>query len=192
MDDTKVVELESEIKRLQNLVYFDELTGLHNRRGFLEAAQVIFKAVSYGRTELERRVNFNIPFSVVFLDIDNFKSINDTHGHDVGDTVLKKVSESLKKYQRSSDVYGRLGGEEFVFALIGAEVDAAKAVAEKLRKEIENIELEVDGKKLDITVSLGVITYTDEKSLEELIKKADKAMYEAKTTGRNKTVVHTL
>lgn len=189
MNDTKVGELESEIKRLQNLVYFDELTGLHNRRGFLEAAQTIFKAVSYGRTELERRVSFNIPFSVVFLDIDNFKSINDTYGHDVGDMVLKKVSESLKKHQRSSDVYGRLGGEEFVFALIGAETNAAKAVAEKLRKEIENMELETNGKKLNITVSLGIITYTDEKSLEELIKKADKAMYEAKQQGKNRVVV---
>lgn len=189
MNDIKVGELESEIKRLQNLVYFDELTGLHNRRGFLEAAQAIFKAVSYGRTELERRVSFNIPFSVVFLDIDNFKSINDTYGHDVGDVVLKKVSESLKKHQRSSDVYGRLGGEEFVFALIGAETNAAKAVAEKLRKEIENMELETNGKKLNITASLGIITYTDEKSLEELIKKADKAMYEAKQQGKNRVVV---
>lgn len=182
-------ELLLEIKRLNFLAYYDELTKVYNRRGFLENTNKIFKAVVYRKKELERRIGYRIPLAIIFIDIDNFKKINDNYGHKIGDRVLEKVSQVIKKRLRESDVIGRLGGEEFIIALIGCDLNSAQKIAEDLRQKIEKIRLKTNKGILNITASLGVVVYNDEKNLQELIDKADKAMYKAKKNGKNRVVV---
>jgi diguanylate cyclase (GGDEF)-like protein len=184
-----IKELLAEIKRLNFLAYYDELTKVYNRRGFLENANKIFRAVVYRKKELERRIGYRIPLSIIFLDIDNFKKINDTYGHKIGDKVLEKVAKAIKERLRESDVIGRLGGEEFVIALIGCDLNSAQKIAEDLRLRIEKIKIKTHKGILSITASLGVTSYQDEKNLQELIDKADKAMYQAKKSGKNRVVV---
>jgi diguanylate cyclase (GGDEF)-like protein len=181
-------KLLAEIKRLNFLAYYDELTKVYNRRGFLESTEKIFKAVVYRKKELERRIGYFVPLSIIFLDIDNFKKINDKYGHQIGDKALQKVSEVLKARLRESDIIGRLGGEEFVVALIGCDLNSAVKVAEDLRQKIEKIKINTKKGVLNLTASLGVVTYQNEKSLRELIDKADQAMYRAKKMGKNRVV----
>lgn len=175
-----IKKLEAELERLQRLVHYDELTEILNRRGFNEEAGKAFRAVSFGRTEIERRIGFQIPFSILFIDLDDFKILNDIRGHEAGDKALKKVAEILRLGLRASDIFGRWGGEEFVVALLGANVNAAKAVAEKLRRDIA---------EAGLSASVGVASYQKEKSLAELIDSADKAMYQAKKKGKNRVIV---
>lgn len=174
-----IKQLEKELARLQKLVFYDELTGIFNRRGFSEEAGKAFRAVSFSRIEIERRIGFQIPFSLLFIDLDDFKKINDTCGHEAGDKALKKVAQVLKTNLRSSDIFGRWGGEEFIVVLLGANANAAKNVAEKLRQDIE---------KTKLSASIGVVSYGKEKSLVKLIDFADKAMYRAKKKGKNRVV----
>jgi diguanylate cyclase (GGDEF)-like protein len=128
--------------------------------------------------------------AIIFADIDNFKKINDTYGHEAGDFILKKVANCFKKRLRAYDIISRLGGEEFIIALLGADLEAAKIVAEDLRKIVEKTPFMFRGKKIPVTLSLGVAVYNKENKLKDLIEKADKAMYEAKKTGKNKVVVY--
>jgi diguanylate cyclase (GGDEF)-like protein len=187
--NTSIKKLLKKIKELEFLAYFDDLTKVYNRRGFFKEAEKIFKAVVYKRKEIERRTGYKIPLSIIFLDVDNFKKINDQYGHKFGDLVLEKVAKVLKERLRESDVIGRLGGEEFVIALIGCDIKSAQKVAEDIRIRIEKINLRYKGKKVNITASLGVTSYKDEKNLLDLISKADKAMYRAKKEGKNRVIV---
>ncbi len=181
MKNSKDIEkLEIELERLKKLVFYDELTGLLNRRGFAEEAGRAFRAVSFGRAAIERRIGFQIPFSVLFVDLDDFKKLNDAQGHEAGDKALKKVAGILRAGLRASDIFGRWGGEEFVVALLGATGEAARAVAEKLRRDIVGAGL---------SASIGAASYRKEKSLAELIDFADKAMYQAKKGGKNRVIV---
>lgn len=175
-----IEKLETELEHLKKLVYYDELTGILNRRGFTEEAGKAFRAISFGRAAIERRIGFQIPFSVLFIDLDDFKKLNDTRGHEAGDKALKKVAEILRAGLRASDIFGRWGGEEFAVALLGANVDVAKNVAEKLRRDIV---------EAGLSASIGVASYQKEKSLAELIDFADKAMYQAKKKGKNRVMV---
>ncbi|MBU1091538.1 GGDEF domain-containing protein [Patescibacteria group bacterium] len=184
-----IKKLEKEIERLQHLAYYDELTDVYNRRGFLNVTNRAFESISLRRTEIERRIGFQIPFSVIFFDIDDFKKINDLYGHDVGDKVLKNVGKILRLKLRPSDFYGRWGGEEFVLALIGANMETGRIVAEKIRGEIEQTKIVAKGKKIGVTASFGVVVYRKEKKLSEIIKEADQAMYEAKKQGKNRVVL---
>lgn len=184
-----IVALEAELERLTRLVYYDELTGILNHRGFLEEAGKTFRKISFGETPLERRLGLQIPFSLIFIDLDDFKKINDTYGHEIGDLALKSISVVLAEQLRSNDIFARWGGEEFVVALLGADSNATKIAAEKLRRAIETKKLLVDSKSLRITASFGIKTYEKEKNLLDLINSADKAMYEAKKTGKNRVVV---
>jgi diguanylate cyclase (GGDEF)-like protein len=177
------------IKELEFLSYFDELTKVYNRRGFLKETEKIFKAVIYKRKEIERRTGYKISFSIIFLDIDNFKMINDRFGHKIGDLVLQKVAKVLKERLRDSDIIGRLGGEEFVIALIGCDLKSAQKVAEELRQKIEKIIVKYKKERINVTASLGVVSYSNEKTLFDLINKTDHAMYKAKKQGKNKVVV---
>ena len=185
-----IKELEEKIKELENLAYYDELTKLLNRRGFFNKTEKIFQAIIFRRKERERRIGYNIPLAIIFADIDNFKKINDTYGHEGGDFVLKKVANCFKKRLRTYDIISRLGGEEFIIALLGADLEAAKIVAEDLRKIVEKTPFMFRGKKIPVTLSLGVAVYSKENKIKDLIEKADKAMYEAKKTGKNKVVVY--
>lgn len=187
--DERIQELESEIRRLEKLAYSDELTGALNRRGFLNAVGAEFRLVAQDISTLERRVGVEIPFAVVFLDLDNFKSINDEYGHDAGDSVLKAAVRVLRENLRYGDTVGRWGGEEFVVALVGAGATLSDRIAEKLRGALERTQCEWQGKAIPLTASFGVAVYRGTGSLQTLIDAADKAMYRAKEAGKNCVVV---
>ncbi len=174
-----ISQLEAEKEKLEELAYTDTLTGLKNRRFFLEEAKrVIAEAERYGE-----------PVSLMMLDIDFFKRINDEYGHDVGDEVLKKLAEVIRNNIRSSDIAARFGGEEFIILLPRTPADKAVIVAERIRQAFKRTKVLVDGKEVGTTVSIGIAEFKKGESIEELIKRADEALYEAKNTGKDKVVV---
>jgi diguanylate cyclase (GGDEF)-like protein len=154
------------IKRLQKEADTDDLTTVLNRGAIDEVMEKELK---------EKRG------SIVFMDLDKFKNINDKYGHDKGDLVLKEFAEIIKKNIRKSDYFGRWGGEEFLLILPNVSFEEAMKVAEKLRKEIENANMG----GLKVTSSFGVTEFNQGDSLSEIMKKADMALYDAKNSGRN-------
>ncbi len=162
--------------QLWDMAVTDSLTGLYVRRYFMVKLQ----------EEIHRAERYNKPLSIVMVDLDRFKKINDTYGHDAGDRALKTISQFFQRNIRDVDAIGRYGGEEFVMLIPDADKEAAFCLAERLRKELAKVKLE---DLPPITISLGMATYpADGTDIEELIKKADAAMYEAKQKGRNKAV----
>ena len=158
----------------------DPLTALPNRRSFEAAA----------RREVERARRYAKPFAVIALDIDFFKKVNDTHGHDVGDIVLKEMTKVCLAQLRLTDVMARLGGEEFAALLPETDIVAAAKLGERLRVAVENKQIATPRGMISITVSLGVAQYApNENSIESAVKRADESLYEAKRTGRNKVIV---
>ncbi|MEK7125160.1 MAG: GGDEF domain-containing protein [Patescibacteria group bacterium] len=190
MPEKDIKKLEAEIKRLRKLVYYDELTGVLNRRGFLEEAGKSFAAIIPAKTEDERRRELPVPFSVVFLDIDNFKKVNDSFGHDAGDEVLRAVGKLLPAHFRARDAVGRWGGEEFVIALLGADAKVTHQVAERMRQAVANFDVPIGDKILRVTLSIGIAQHAKDQDLSTLITHADEAMYQAKKSGKNRVVVH--
>ncbi len=162
---------------LRQSVSCDHLTGVANRRAFFEAAE----------TELQRWQRSPQPLSLVIVDADHFKTINDRHGHAAGDAVLRHLAAGLSASFRAMDLVARIGGEEFAVLLPDAGLDGAAAVAARLCKHIAAQTVEVDGKPIRYTVSVGVATMAaDTGTLAELMKRADAAMYQAKALGRNR------
>jgi len=162
--------------QLWDLAVTDSLTGLYVRRYFMVKLQ----------EEMHRADRYNKTLSVIMVDLDKFKNINDTYGHAAGDRALKAISQFLQKNVRDVDAIARYGGEEFVMLIPDADKDAALCLAERLRDELSRTRV---GELPQITISLGVASYpTDGTDIEELIKKADAAMYAAKQAGRNKAV----
>lgn len=167
--------------QLQKMASTDTLTLLYNRRHF---DQVI-------KREVDRRNRYSLPLSVVMIDIDHFKLINDTHGHEAGDKALRRVASVITECARNADIVARFGGEEFVVVLPQTDPDSAAVFAERTRAALESEQLVIDGNEIALTMSLGVagilatggITDT-----EKMMKTADKAMYEAKRGGRNRYV----
>lgn len=157
----------------------DPLTRLANRRVFREWMQ----------RELLRSLRTSVPFSLLVVDLDHFKRVNDTMGHNAGDEVIRICVERMQDSVRGIDVLARWGGEEFVALLPRASVDAAELVGERIRRNIEEpIKLRIRGedKVLRITVSLGVTSYRGgEDTIEDMFDRADRALYEAKAAGRN-------
>ena len=175
-DVTERRRLEVELLRLATT---DPLTGLSNRRSFLEN----------GRREFETFRRYKRPLSLLMLDIDHFKQVNDTHGHSAGDQVLVALAGTVHKVLRTIDLCGRFGGEEFVCLLPDTPADKAFGVAERLRMALEERAVEIPSGVLHFTVSIGVATSgPDSASLDELIHQADEAMYQAKQAGRNRVV----
>jgi diguanylate cyclase (GGDEF)-like protein len=165
--------------QLWDMAVTDSLTGLYVRRYFMVKLQ----------EELLRAERYNNILSIVMADLDRFKNINDTYGHDAGDRVLKAIGKFLQQNIRDVDVIARYGGEEFVIMIPEAAKDAAYILSERLRKQFAGLKLE---NFPQITISLGIATYPyDGTELEDLIKKADAAMYAAKRAGRNKVVKYT-
>lgn len=125
----------------------------------------------------------------MMLDIDHFKTINDTYGHDVGDLVLKELVKCSLKTLRVSDVFGRIGGEEFAVLLVQGNIDSAIQAAERLRKDLSQLEIRADGAVIKFTVSIG-LTWVglDNPSVAEAMKQADRCLYRAKREGRNRVV----
>lgn len=167
--------------QLRLMAQRDDLTGLDNRRHFMEkATQALQAARDHGQ-----------PFSICMLDIDYFKRINDTWGHDRGDEVLQKVAHACLDVLRPGDLIGRFGGEEFVAALPGAHLDNAYLIAERLRQRIEalNPERELGIPDHSVSVTVGIAEgHPDDHNLEAIITRADKALYRGKRGGRNQVV----
>jgi len=175
-DITKHKILEEELKKanenLQQLVITDELTGAHNRRFMLE--KINNEIQLFNRTKL--------CFSLIMLDIDNFKMVNDNFGHHVGDVVLKNFVEIIKKRIRKTDLLSRWGGEEFIILLPHTKLSNAVTLAENIRVELNNMSIPDVG---TITASIGVSSYLDSDTIDNAIKKVDALMYRAKTEGKN-------
>lgn len=164
----------------------DPLTGIYNRR-YLERRLA---------DEIARANRYGMPLSVLLIDIDHFKRVNDIYGHQVGDVVLEGMAQLIATTLRTTDIVTRYGGEEIMVIAPSTPVKTAANLAERLRKVVENasfevpVELNRDISALGVTVSIGVACYGQEaKDMNELIQKADKAMYRAKKEGRNRVVV---
>ncbi len=185
---------ELQIKELRVLVTKDPLTGLYNRRGFEEEVLRLIKDIIYSKENPEAREHFYIDsISILFFDIDNFKKLNDQHGHKAGDQVLRQVSQIIRQKIRSIDFTARWGGEELIVALVGSHESDAFRKAEEIRKAIKSRvragDLSAAKAGKTITVSIGVAELKDELIFEDLIKRADKAMYIAKhKRGKDNTV----
>jgi diguanylate cyclase (GGDEF)-like protein len=180
--------IRSREKRLQELSVTDTLTGLPNRRAFDEQAEVLFAQVR-NTSNLEYEFRRQLDFSLIFADVDRFKSINDTYGHAAGDAALKFVAQTLRAAVRPGDLLCRYGGEEFVIAFIGTIPGNRFVVAERCRRALENASFEYEGTNIPLTASFGAAKYQPGESLTDLITRADQAMYEAKQAGRNRVVI---
>ena len=172
----RIINLERRIMELANT---DPLTGLLNRRAFMERMG----------PEMSRAQRDKKPLSLLLTDIDHFKSVNDTHGHQAGDLVLQRFGEQLTTCARPYDFVGRYGGEEFVVCLPGADGRQADSVAERMRRQIEDMEIMLpdDPRPIRITASFGTAFNSGESGehIDLLIKRADDALYLAKNKGRN-------
>jgi diguanylate cyclase (GGDEF)-like protein/PAS domain S-box-containing protein len=176
-DITERKQAEQEFKRLANT---DDLTGTLNRRRFLELAQA----------EVLRAQRYGSPLSLLMLDLDHFKAINDTYGHGVGDLVLRSLVEVSKEVLRVVDVFGRVGGEEFMALLPETNLEGALTVAERLRAAFAARTVTAGGNEIRCTASLGVAVLAPDMTLEQLMKAADEALYQAKKRGRNQVVAY--
>ena len=166
-------------QRLHFLAHHDALTGVLNARAYADQAQ--------RHMTLARRQG--APCAVLFVDLDHFKRVNDTHGHAAGDVVLRSVAETLTQRLRSSDVLGRVGGEEFCALLPHTDLAAALRVAEGLREAVEALRPDIGTQRLCITASIGVACDPGTGSLQSIQHAADEAMYRAKAQGRNRVSV---
>ena len=163
--------------QLHDLASHDPLTRVFNAGAYYRACD----------QQIHANQRSNQPFAVLFIDLDHFKSINDTYGHAVGDDVLRTVAKTLQDSVRRSDIVGRIGGEEFSVFLPNTQVAGAEQLAEALRVAIESIHIEVDGVRLKITASIGVAAKRfDQETMQAIQQHADQAMYEAKRGGRNR------
>ncbi len=188
-EQKRIKELEEEIARLKDLAYKDELTELYNRHGFKEeSAKFIYEVRNYLKNPTNRK-NFLIKsFSLAIFDIDDFKKINDTYGHQAGDEVLRLMSVIILDRVREIDMVARWGGEEIIVGLVGSDENQAYEIANDIREKIDETAIDWEGKVIEFTVSGGVAGFTQTEDFESLFKKSDAALYMAKETGKNKIV----
>lgn len=171
------VELKKAKEKLLELATTDELTGIANRRYFMERLN----------SEFDRAKRYESRYSLLMIDIDYFKSINDDYGHKAGDKVLQSAAAVMKKSLRTSDVIGRVGGEEFSVILPETEIKAAIFIAERLRKKVEETVVIHKNEEIFITVSIGVSqSKNGDQSVDDIYVRSDSAMYNAKKNGRNR------
>ena len=198
---------------LKEIEYLDELSKqsattinrANTYAGILKDATLDALTGFYNRKQLEERIKQEVassrrrktPLCAIMTDIDFFKRINDTYGHAVGDLVLKTVSKTMRAQLREYDIAGRYGGEEFAVLLPFTKIQEAKMVAERLRLAIQNQTIDISktnpdaqDKNINVTISLGIHELSPEDKEEDLLKNADKALYEAKESGRNKAVIY--
>lgn len=172
--------LKKALVEVEKLATLDELTGISNRRNFLKLAHREFKLACR-----QKRI-----FSIIILDIDFFKKINDTYGHPLGDVVIKLVAEECNKCLRDEDLCARWGGEEFIIFLTETKIEDAKLVGERIRQKIRCLSLPVDDPNLFITVSIGIAEYnSDDVNVNYIISRADRALYRSKNNGRNQVTL---
>lgn len=167
-----------ENRELKQLLTIDELTRIPNRR-YLDFSL---------RKKVEEFNEFETPFGILFFDIDFFKYVNDTYGHNIGDEVLKLMAKTLVNNVRTNDIVGRWGGEEFIAVITCKSKESLEFVAEKLRILVEKSSYELDEKtEIQFTVSVGGTMYQKGEDIKETIDRADKLMYKSKVNGRNQT-----
>lgn len=166
-------ELEKANRRIEELSRTDTLTGLANRRHFLD---YFGKMISQARRH-------SYPLSLIMIDLDRFKQVNDTYGHGAGDDLLSAIGDLLNQETRKEDLAARIGGEEFAVLLTQAGEEEALRYAERIRKEVMKIDVESVNKQ--VTASLGIATLQDDDDVESIMKRADEALYSSKENGRN-------
>jgi diguanylate cyclase (GGDEF)-like protein len=167
-------------KKLHQISITDDLTGLHNRKHVMEL-------LSRERVLAEQN---NQPFSILMVDIDFFKKINDTYGHQTGDAVLRHVSETLRSTVREGDHIGRYGGEEFLIILPDSDIQSVALTADRIRQGVEKQHISAGSMKISVTISIGVSQYPDDgKNVEAIVRIADDALYQAKSDGRNRVTI---
>lgn len=173
-------ELQTKQRELERLTRLDGLTGLFNRNTFVELA----------RQELDRAQRQGSDTALLLMDLDHFKRVNDTWGHPAGDAVLRNVASVASRTVRSTDLVGRLGGEEFIVLLPATSVEAARKLAEKLRQRLEASPTTWESSTLVVTASIGVsgCSALEKRNFDSLYTEADKALYLAKTRGRNRVM----
>jgi two-component system, cell cycle response regulator len=176
----KNIQLSETMKQLEIAARTDPLTGLLNRRRIIELIEI--EAIRYARNKKM--------FSIVIGDIDFFKGINDSYGHDGGDFVLKTIAETILSMIRKQDSASRWGGEEFLILLPETNISGAKNLTEKVKEKILNCKFSSINSELKVTMTFGVAEYDDGKSIDSSIKKADIALYEGKNKGRNCVAVY--
>ena len=180
-------ELQESFAREQHLARIDELTGVNNRRSLVEFMEQEFKVA----------MRYRMPLSVVMFDIDDFKQINDTFGHTVGDQVLQCLTKVVRMKLRSADVIGRYGGDEFVILCPHTSAQEALPIAERIHTSSASIRMKTDNGPLSITVSIGIaqaphssVPGPDKSDTpENLLRCADRALYTAKQTGKSRTII---
>ncbi len=168
-------ELRKSTRILREQAIRDELTGLFNRRYLLNTLEQQKAMAETG----------NYTFSICYLDLDHFKQINDTYGHNVGDYVLERTSQVLRQGSREADYCGRLGGEEFLLILVGDELASAKMGAERLRIQLANEDFSNVMGSRNVTLSAGLVQFRPGETVDGLLKRADRCLYQAKENGRN-------
>lgn len=166
---------ELRLKELENLALLDNLTQMANRH--------------YLEQELESKFHeykrYNVPFGILLIDIDHFKKINDTHGHDVGDEILKCIGNTLANSARPFDLFGRWGGEEFLGILKNVEPDQLENISKRILKLVATSYVVVDSEKISVTISIGTTPVKNGDDKNSLIKRADELLYKSKKNGRN-------
>jgi diguanylate cyclase (GGDEF)-like protein/PAS domain S-box-containing protein len=167
------------IKELEKLSMTDPLTRIANRR-YLESEL---------QTRLQELVRFNWPFGLLYMDLDHFKDINDTFGHEVGDLVLKAVAQTVVTNVRPFDLFGRWGGEEFISIMRNVDKDSLFHVGDRLRMLVEAGDVVIENKKVNVTVSLGGTMARPDDTVERLVNRADRLMFRSKAAGKNRLTV---
>lgn len=169
--------------KLRKLAFRDDLTGLYNHRYFQEILEA----------EIQRSIRYKHPVSLLLLDVDFFKRVNDTYGHPAGDHVLRQISLKMAKLVRHCDIVARYGGEEFAIILPEIQKNGAKVLAQRIRRGIEQLQITINSQKIGLTVSVGVSSTDDIEGVKDarpaLINNADQALYAAKRNGRNRVEV---
>jgi diguanylate cyclase (GGDEF)-like protein/PAS domain S-box-containing protein len=175
-DISRFKSVEARMKELEEYAFLDNLTRMPNRR-------FVDKELSTRIAEFER---YAVPFGVLFIDIDHFKRVNDTYGHDVGDRVLKMLAGTMLANSRPFDVFGRWGGEEFIGIIRKISPDQLEEMGNRLRLLVQDSYITVNDQPLSVTISLGATVMRPGDCLESLIRRADALLYESKRAGRNR------
>jgi len=171
-----ITQIAIEKKLLEKKAYFDKLTKIFSRTKFDDILEY----------ESKRSIRYQTQLSLIICDIDHFKKVNDTHGHLVGDEVLKKITKEVKKYIRDTDIFARWGGEEFVLLMPETDLDSAKVVAEQLRSVLEKVHHQRVG---IVTCSFGLTSFIPTDTFKKFLGRADDSLYQAKQNGRNRVEV---